>query len=150
MYSTKRVEKYLELAKEASKNSDFPQHKLGSVAVYKGLPLAIGWNTLKTSPIQKEYNKKREGFDTEADYARNNTLHSEMMTLNKIVGLDIDYSKVSVFVFRSTKDGKRALSRPCAACRRRMLDLGIKDCYFTVDAVSEDDTGTFGYERMEM
>ena len=143
MYSEKRVEKYLDLAREASKESDFPQHKLGCCIVYKGLPLAYGFNTQKTSPIQKEYNKEREGFDTEANYVRNNTLHSEMMALNKIANLDIDFSKASVFVFRETKNHRRAMSRPCAACRKRMLDLGIKDCYFTTDSKAG-----YGYERI--
>ena len=144
MYTTKRVEKYLNMAKEASKNSDFVQHRLGSVIVYKGMPLALGWNTTKTSPVQKEYNRAREGFDVEASCIHTNSTHAEMLAMNKIANLDIDFSKVSIFVFRSHRDGTHGLARPCAACRQRMLDLGIKDCYFTTNSKNG-----FGYERIE-
>ena len=131
MYSTKRVKKYFLLAKEASKNSNFPQHKLGAVIIYHGVPLAIGYNTTKTSPVQKYYNKKRKGFDVEADYENNNSIHSEMMALNKVKYLDIDFNKTAIFIYRELKNGTPALARPCAACSQRIKDLGIKDIYYS-------------------
>ena len=131
MYSVKRIEKYLNLAKSASNNSDFSQHKLGAVIVYHGTPLAFGCNSTKTSPVQKHYNRNRKNFDVNADYENNNSLHAEMSCLLKIRNLDIDFSKVSVFVYRQTANGKTALSRPCEACRTAMKEQGIKDVYYT-------------------
>jgi hypothetical protein len=52
-----------------------------------------------------------------------------MMVINKIKYLDIDFSKIKVFVWRG-KQGPR-LSKPCAACERALRDLGVKHVYYT-------------------
>ena len=132
-FSNKKVNKYLNLAKNASLNSDFRQHKLGAVLVYKGMPLAMSCNSTKTSPIQKQYNRNREGYNVEADYGNTNSLHAEMSCILKVRNLDIDFSKSSIFVYRETKDGRKALSCPCKACSEAIKALGIKDVYYTIE-----------------
>lgn len=128
----KRTEKYLEMAKEVSHNSDFPRFHLGAVLMYKGSVLATGYNSCKTSPVQKKYNRERE-YLTNASYAHTNCLHAEVHCLNKIKYLDIDFSKAILFVYREHRNGKKALARPCPACTKMIKDLGIKNVVYTTE-----------------
>lgn len=115
-----------EYAKLASQRSDFGCHSLGAVAIYGGKLLAMGWNSCKTHPVQAMYNSKERGFD---GYTYRSTIHAEMMVVNKIKCLDINFSKVKIFVWRG-KNGPQ-LSKPCAACERAIRDLGIKHIFYT-------------------
>lgn len=54
MLSEKAINKYFKMAKAASELSDFPRINIGSVVVYKGKVVSVGWNTTKTSPVQFE------------------------------------------------------------------------------------------------
>lgn len=128
----KRIDKYLDLAKEASKNSDFPRVQLGAVLVYKGSVLASASNSCKTSPVQKKYNRERE-YEVEAYYTHSNSLHAEVATLNKVKYLDIDFSKATLFVYREHKNGRKALARPCPACTKMIKDMGIKNVVYTTE-----------------
>jgi len=118
-------ERAYELAKQASYNSDYKQ-ALGAVAIYCGKLLALGWNSHKTHPGQARYNSLERGFD---GYSFQSTIHAEMMVINKIKYLDINFNKVKLFVWRG-KDHPR-LSKPCAACERALRDLGIRHVYYT-------------------
>ena len=51
-FNNKKINRYLDMAKEASKQSDFTKHHLGAVAIYRGSLLATGYNSCKTSPLQ--------------------------------------------------------------------------------------------------
>lgn len=119
-------ERAYEYARNASLNSDFGCHSLGAVAIYGGKLLALGWNSCKTHPVQAMYNSKERGFD---GYTYKSTIHAEMMVINKIKYLDINFSKVKIFVWRG-KESPR-LSKPCAACERALRDLGVKHVYYT-------------------
>lgn len=116
-------------AKEISKQSNFERFHLGCVAVYKGSCLATGYNSLKTSPIQKRYNRFR-GYNVETAF---NSIHAEMMALAKIRYLDIDFSKVMLYIYREHKDGSVAKAKPCEACRAAIKDMGIKTIYYTTE-----------------
>ena len=136
----KRIKRYFDMAKVASTHSDHRDYRLGAVAIYRGGILATGYNSNKTSPVQKQYNRAR-GYDVEASNAYNN-LHAEVACLSKIRYLDIDFSKVTLYVYRGHKDGTKAMARPCPACRKMIKDMGIKEVWFT----TEDG---YGYEYME-
>jgi hypothetical protein len=69
-FNNTKIIRYLNMAKEASKQSNFKQHHLGAVVIYKGSLLAIGHNSTKTNPRQKELNRER-GWDVEASDAHN-------------------------------------------------------------------------------
>lgn len=116
-------------AKEASKNSDFGRQHLGSVLVYGGKILAIGYNSCRTNPIQYQYNKYRNF--RKMDVRNNGVIHAEMMVLNKTKDLDINWSKVRIFTYRQNKDGVPVLAKPCKACMRALSDRGIEKIYFT-------------------
>lgn len=138
--STKRIERGFNWAKEASLNSNFHQHHLGAALVYRGSLLATGFNSNKTSPIQKKFNRERN-FDVEASYAVN-SLHAECACLNKVKYLDIDFSKANLFIYREWKNGVKAMAKPCAACMAFIKKLGIKDIYYTTN-------DGWAYERIE-
>ena len=130
--SSKRIPRFFEMAKKASEDSDFHQHRLGSVIVYKGSKLATGYNTTRTSPVQKQYNRLREDYDVDDVGDHMNSLHAEMMAIEKVKYLDIDFGRTAIFVYRELRDGSPALSRPCRACMNRIKEIGIKDVYYTV------------------
>lgn len=119
--------RYFKLARNASEFSDYTQYKLGCVIVYKNKIISVAWNTNKENPIQKKYNKER-GFDVDTS---RNTLHAEINALIKIKDMDIEMDKVKIFIHRETKDGIRALAKPCPACEKAIKDFGIKNVYYT-------------------
>lgn len=114
-----------ELARQATENSDFDRCKVGAVAIYHNRLLAVGWNGNKTSSLQARYNKAR-GFD---GYTYSSKIHAEMMVINKIRYLDIDFSQVRLYVWRGKKQPQ--LARPCAACELAIRDLGIRKVFYT-------------------
>ena len=140
--SEKRIKKYLNMAKNVSEMSTFyKQHHLGAIFTYKNRVLSDGWNSLKSSPIQKEYNKYR---DFAFDSPNNGTLHAEMMALVRCRDMDVDWSKVSVFVYREHADGHPALARCCPACMKALKDKGIKNIYYSTEFSPDG----FTYERI--
>lgn len=115
-----------DLARTASENSDFHRCPTGAVAIYGNKVLAYGWNSEKSSLLQARYNTKARGFD---GYKYKSSIHAEMMVVNKIKYLDVDFSQVRVFVWR----GKTTplMSKPCPACEEALRDLGIRKVFYT-------------------
>lgn len=123
---TKKHRSYFKAAKAISELSDFRRVQLGCVAVYGHRVISSGYNTCKSSPLQKEYNKYRFDEDT------NHTLHSETKCLLPLINRnDVDFSKISLYVYREFKNGGLALARPCESCMKLIRDLGIRDIYYT-------------------
>lgn len=125
------IDKYFSFARNASQYSDFCGSKVsrhtGCVLVHKNKVISVAWNTSKEHPLQKKYNKER-GFNTDVS---KNSLHAEMYALVRTEGLDIDWSKVTMFVYREHADEKRAMARPCEACMKAIKDRGIKLVIYT-------------------
>lgn len=114
-----------ELAHQASLKSDYSRGSTGAVAIYNNKILALGWSSNKTSSLQAKYNKER-GFDGHIFEAK---IHAEMMVINKIRYLDIDFSQVRLFVWRG--DTEPLISKPCPACEKAIRDLGIRKVFYT-------------------
>ena len=125
--SDKRISHYFSLAKNASKFSDFDRQHLGAVIIYKGRVLSVGWNSTKTAPIQKSYNRLR-GYDVET---AKNSLHAECSALIKCKDMDIDWGRASVFVYKRLKVGVKQKC-PVPSLRKMIKDMGIKNIYYTV------------------
>ena len=127
------IEKYFSFAKNVSIHSDFCGSKVsrntGCVMIYKNRVISVGWNISREHPVQKKYNKDR-GFDTSIS---KNSLHAEMYALIKSDDLDIDWSKVKIFVYREHADGSTAMAKPCSACLMAIKDRGIKTAFYTTD-----------------
>lgn len=47
--------------------------------------------------------------------------------------MDLDWSKVNVFVYRVKKDGGKGMARPCKACEAMLKNMGIKEIYYSTD-----------------
>lgn len=131
MPSDSTIHKMLTKAKEASKNSTYPQHKIGAVLVYGNKILAIGFNTCKTNPAQKRYNLYRNFKKYESP--NNGYLHAEGLILIKTRFLDINWSKTTLYIYRQRKDGSIGLAKPCPGCQIALEERGIEEIYYTDD-----------------
>lgn len=117
-----------QVAKQVAEMSDFKKCKIGCVVVYKGKIIGMGFNTNKTHPLQKEYNKLRFKGDSNP-----HSMHAEIHALMPLRNTDIEWNKVSIYVYRISKKypGCPALSRPCPSCMAYMKSLDIKNIYYT-------------------
>ena len=132
---TKTDMHYFDKASKVAEISDFAKINIGCVAVYQGTIIGVGFNTNKTHPMQKKYNRYRNGENFIPK------LHAEINCLNSIRYLDINFSKVKLYIYRKRKSAKYGMCRPCPSCMAAIKDLGIKHIYYTTDE-------GFVYERM--
>ena len=131
MPSKKTIQRNLLRAKAASEFSDSPQHHLGAVLAYGNKVISVGWNTMKTNPLQKELNKARN-FDNN-DSPNNGAVHAELACLLNVQYMDINWSKAALYIYREHRNGHPALAKPCEACDKAIRDKGIKKVYWTTD-----------------
>ena len=127
MPSEKKIQSYCAKGKKVSEQATYPKQKIGSVMVYSGKVIAVGYNTFKTNPLQKYYNKYRFSSDPK----NNGLVHAECMLLLRTRFLDLAWSKVSIYTYREYKDGSLALARPCIACQTALEERGIINIYYT-------------------
>lgn len=120
--------RFFEMARKASTFSDYPKRKIGCIVTYKNKVISVGYNCTKSHPLQAKYAKYR-GIVTPMPVS----LHAEMAALLKVKDMDIDWKRVSVYIFRTHKDGSLANCRPCNACMSLIKELGIKNIYYTND-----------------
>ncbi len=118
--------RYFEKARQTALISDFYKTHIGCVAVYQGQIIGLGCNCNKTHPTQKYYNRYRKQSDLMLP-----KLHAEINCINQIKHLEIDFSKVKLYIYRIRKDRPFGLSRPCPSCMAAIKDLGIRDIYYT-------------------
>lgn len=133
---SKKDYKYFDMARKVAESSDFKNFKLGCVIVHKNKVISTGYNSKKTSPVQKKYNKYRH-FN-HSDKPVNHSLHAEisaLINIPKCVDVNLDYRQVSVYIYRIST-GKRlnqGLSRPCEGCLRALRDKGVRTILYTTD-----------------
>ena len=60
-------------------------------------------------------------------------LHAEISCLNSIRHLDIQFSKIKLYIYRARVDTEHGMARPCPACMAAIKDFGIKNIYYTTD-----------------
>lgn len=123
--------KYFAKAKLVAAISDFAKIHVGCIAVYKGNIIGIGCNTNKTHPMQKYYNQFRKPDGEDISMASIPKLHAEINCLNQLKHLDINFSKVKLYIYRTRNDQPYGMSRPCPSCMAAIKDLGIRDIYYT-------------------
>lgn len=121
--------RYFEKARNAALLSDYGKFHIGCIAVYCNQIIGIGCNSNKTHPKQRYYNKYRNMASDNCEPIPK--IHAEMMCLNAISKLDIDFSKVHLYVYRPLKMTPYGMARPCQACMNAIKDLGIKNVYYT-------------------
>ena len=128
MKLSKSHKTYFKAAKAISELSDYKQHHLGCVAIYRHKIISSGFNSNKTNPVQKRLNVCRFAEDTP------HTLHSEVSCLLPLISRrDISFSCVQLYIWRSHIDGTPAMARPCKSCMQLIKELGIRHIYYTND-----------------
>lgn len=118
--------RYFERVRHVALASDYYKTHIGCVAVYQGNIIGIGCNCNKTHPTQKYYNKYRKSSESMLP-----KLHAEISCINSIKHLDINFSKVRLYIYRIRKDRPFGISRPCPSCMAAIKDLGIQNIYYT-------------------
>lgn len=124
----KNNEKYFNKARQVASISDYYKYHIGCVAIYQGQVIGLGCNCNKTHPTQKYYNKYRIQSDNLLP-----KLHAEINCINQIKYLNINFSKVKLYIYRIRKDQPYGLARPCPSCMAAIRDLGIRDIYYTTN-----------------
>ena len=123
---TKSHKAYFKAARVIAELSDFPRIKIGCVAVYKHKIISSGCNSTKTNPTQKRFNTYRFDADTPA------TLHAELSCLLPLINRkDINFSDVSLYIYRELKSGELSMARPCDSCMALIRSLGVRYIYYT-------------------
>lgn len=108
--------RYFDLAKKLSVKSTHPKHQLGCVIVNKNRIVGVGFNKFKT------HTRSNHAFQM---------LHAEV---DALIGQDRSVLRgCDVYVYRETKDGQPAMSKPCQACELALRDAGIKTVYYTTE-----------------
>lgn len=120
--------KYFQKAHQIATISDYKKTHVGCVAVYQGQVIGLGCNCNKTHPIQKKYNRYRKPSDSMLP-----KLHAEISCLNQIKHLDINFSKVKLYIYRIRKDQPFGMARPCPSCMAAIRDLGVKNIFYTTN-----------------
>lgn len=120
--------RYFIKAREVASVSDFSKTHVGCIAVYRRKIIGVGFNTDKTHPVQKYYNRFRDSSETFSP-----KLHTEINCMNKIKNFNINFNKVKLYIYRIRKDVSFGMARPCPSCMSAIKDLGIKDIYYTTN-----------------
>lgn len=129
--------RYFDKARQVAAISDYYKTHIGCVAVYQGQVIGLGCNCNKTHPSQKFYNRYRKHSDNMLP-----KLHAEINCINQIKHMDINFTKVKLYIYRIRNDQPFGMARPCPSCMAAIKDLGIRDiCYTTNDGYS--------FERLE-
>lgn len=130
--------KMFEQARIEAERSDFKPFKLGCVITYKGHIIGRGRNSNKTHPLQEKYNKRYRKFNACDKGNIRHSIHAELsalMSVPYVVGKEVDWSKVGVYVYRicNGKPGGHGCAKPCPACMGLLRDYGIRDIFYTDD-----------------
>lgn len=126
---TNRQMRFFNMAREVSYLGNYTKARVGAIVTEGNRVISSGHNSSKTSPLQYKYNQYREYEDTNIHLAK---VHAEVAALSPIISNpEIDWSKVSIYVYRETKQGVRSCARPCPACMKLINDLGIRNIYYT-------------------
>ena len=126
---TKRDVKMIHNALNMAEMSDYHKYHIGCVVVQKGKVLSASFNSSKTHPVQKMYNKYRYSGDNTP-----HSVHAEIHALSQIADADVNWKQVTVYVARKrNQDGQYGMSRPCPACMNMIKKLGIKNIVYTTN-----------------
>ena len=69
-------------------------------------------------------------------------LHAEINCLNQLKHMNVNFSKVKLYIYRMRNDRPYGMARPCPSCMAAIKDFGIRDIYYTTN-------DGFVHERIE-
>lgn len=120
--------KYFEKAKQVAAVSDYHKIHVGCIAVYHRKIISVGYNSNKTHPTQKFYNRYREDTDNMMP-----KLHAEVNCINQLKSMNINPLKIKLYIYRIGNDRNFRMARPCPSCMAAIKDFGIRDIYYTTN-----------------
>lgn len=122
------IKSAMKKAREMSMKSDHHQAKVGAVVLQKNKALSSGYNQdKKTHPFLKKH-----GFHY------NQSIHAEMAAIFRMKNKE-NLKGATIVVYRETKDGHMAMSKPCAVCQKLMRIYGVKKImYSTENGICEE------------
>ena len=128
---TRRAEWCFGHARQVAGLSDFGRVKIGCVVAQNGKVLSAGFNSRKTHPRQKAYNRYRAFEDAVSPLPAQ--LHAEIAALLPLRDSGVEWGKVELFIYRLRRDRPQGMAAPCPACRRYLKDLGVRSVWYTTD-----------------
>ena len=78
----------------------------------------------------RKYNQLR--FNINEGYSPDR-LHAEIHALLPVSNMDIDFSKITLFIYRKMKSREFGMARPCPSCMAYIKQLGVKNIVYTTD-----------------
>ena len=123
-----RDKRFFESARAISYVSNFHNAHIGCVFVKHGKVISSGVNSTKTHPLQKKYNIYRFTEDT-----TKHSIHAEISAYINALKFTNDFSDVTVYVYRETKNGNIAMARPCNSCMHLLKDIGVRTIKYTTE-----------------
>ena len=114
------------VAKNISELSDHPRFKIGAAVVRKRRVISTGANSItKCSAVQAKLDAIR--FSTYSP----GKVHAEVQALSYLIKNRVDLRRAELYVYRETKDGQPAPSRPCPSCMALIKRAGIKRIHYS-------------------
>lgn len=122
---------YFNLAKAVAKLSHHEKHRIGSVLVKGNDILAVGFNTLKSHPVQMRYNAYR---NMKGKAFNNHSLHSEIACILKVKN-KTKLKGAILYSIRIRRNGTVGIAKPCPACYNFIKDeTPICDVYYSAES----------------
>lgn len=127
---TAKQRKFFSHARHMAEMSDFHRAPVGCIAVIGNKVVATGFSQQRTHPMQQHYNRYRD-FDGQKNIIAK--LHAEMVVVSQLKNKSIDFSKISIYIYRVCRSRDCGISRPCGACMMAIKNIGIKNVFYTTD-----------------
>jgi deoxycytidylate deaminase len=120
-----RVKLGIAKAIEASFRSNCPHYMVGAVLMRRGRVVNAGWNWFKKSAPDSK--TRHHGLHAEFCAVRHYSKRKEFQS-----GYDLDsLSGCTMFVARTTRTGRVAMSKPCEGCQNLLRLLNLRKVYYT-------------------
>jgi len=117
-----RVARFMSLAKNVARQSDFPNYRHGAV-------LVRGGSIINTSPNKDSFCSFGARFRN--DQPGHATVHAE---IGAILGLDRSITDGTIlYVARIGKSDDFRMSKPCQMCEAALRYVGVKRVIYTID-----------------
>jgi deoxycytidylate deaminase len=113
--------------------SDHPKHQLAAAIVYRNRIVSLGYNRMKSDPLQARF-----GENSEKIY-----LHAEIAAIKnalKCLGV-FDLKRCSLYIYRKKKVNGvycMGLAKPCSGCMRAIVEFGLKEVIYSNDKGNVD------------
>lgn len=103
-----------------------------SAVIYKGRPISISTNSLRTHPINVRYNPIFNHSGQNITDSKGSC--SEFLACQKLKRIsNVDFNKCILVNIRINRRGELANSHPCFSCQSLLRYFSFKNVYFTND-----------------